>query len=76
MQHLRRQVVELHLRPVAEHHRALDHVAELADVARPAVALQDRQRIGGDAIDPPADLIADSMRSRSGGSSVWITDSR
>src|SRR4029079_14367122 len=38
----------------AQHQRPLDHVAQLADVPRPAPAAQGRQRVGGDARIPAA----------------------
>jgi hypothetical protein len=43
-----REVLREDRRARAEHHRALDGVAELADVARPAVALEQREGLGGE----------------------------
>src|SRR5262245_17381743 len=47
-----RQIVELDDRPLRQDHAALDHVLELAHVARPAVGLERRQRFGRRPLDP------------------------
>ena len=44
-----REILDAELLRVAEEHRALDHVLELADVARPGVRREDVERLGLDA---------------------------
>ncbi len=65
----RRQVVGGQLRPLAEHHRALDDVLELADVARPVVGEQRVERARREAADLLAvrlGVLVDEVRHQGG----------
>ena len=80
------QILDADHVPLPKQHRPFDHVLQLADVARPAVALQRGQRLVGEAVDvlvrrprrrPSRKCSASSgmseIRSRSGGNSMLIT---
>src|SRR3979409_408726 len=51
--------LDVQLRPLGKDHRALDHVSQLADIARPVVVLKRAHRVFRDLLDPFAHRIAE-----------------